>query len=854
MAAYPEYQGRTDLQPAGIVRWPDGSGVASGLQSLGASIGGIARDQAEEANAQARFEGAQAGPSMVYRDDTGALKVKPLPAPDSAKNRAMIETAQSMYEVELRGSFANKAAVLREQFKNDPQGFAAAYNDFTQTELAGAPEQWLPRTKYLAESIGSQHLAGITVDVDRRQDALQQASWGEDRKATLADLISLSEAGLHGDPRYEQAAAHYQDLLTTAEKNRWVDPQMKALLQQEAAVQVGAAGVSAMVLADMKAQVAAGTSRTEALRNGFAQTEEILKRPEFTRLTTREREAVRDRVQERWSEFNAVSAADTKAIDEQAMTLTRAVNLGYRNVDPLDLLSLGKQYRALGAVDKANEIEGTAKIAGTVQSWAARPIAEQERILADLRAGRATPESINMGSVLEHSIARQKADANPEVVNIGQELASIVQGIDAGQPAPLDRIEAAAARLRDLGQGERAADLLRNVDAMRKAREVSAGPVGASAEMIAALRQQEPTQANVTLLKALEQATNEKIRALDNDAFSYGTTAHAAATGPVAPLNFSAIDTDQAPQFAEALKERARQARIISNMEGGIPVAPLSKPELETLGRVVATGNADQKAATAASLYDGLGEAGLAEVTPKLFKKTADQRAFAVAAEISAGGRHDVARAIFIGQDIMAGRGGEKVSVMPKPQDLVKAYQQQLYPVFDPFGVNDPTEAMQRGDMTAVMDRYQAMSDAATAYYAYRVRGVEAPDFNGAIEGSINTVTGGVLNGPQGYKVLAPRPGVTQSEFDGIWSTVTQDDVGPLAPAENGQRLTIQDVRDNGILRSVGDGEYAVYIDAPGGPRRLYRDPGNTVPVIINLRNKPAPERSWLPSGIGLFN
>lgn len=753
MAAYPEYRQTATLQPtAGLGSSGVGGGVASGLASLGAALGSIAGDQMRqdksEEEARARFEGAQKGPDLVYRDDNGDLRVQPLPPPDSDANRATISSAQSMYLTRIGDAFRDQATVLRQQYASNPDGFRGAWMEFTKNEMAGAPQQWLARTKSIADDIGGQHVAGITIDVDRQQEAQDKSTWADSNKRLSTELIGLSEAGLAGDPRFAEKQQQYDESLRLGVDRGWLSPTTEGFMREQQVVDGKAAMIAGSVLAEAKG-IAGKSTTEEGFRAGLQRVDELVKSPELATLTPQERERITTRFTVDYRRWAATMKADTSALDKESDGIRRIILSGQQH-DPARVAEIVSQYRAAGEPEKAAEMQQWQDRASDVRSFALLPPAEQAQQIAAAGREVQTPDSF-----------------------------------------------------------------IRN--------------------------------------QMRQQAFQAKVRALNDDALSYGTQAHESATGPLRALPWSQVGGAGQAAFSDALKERKRQAQIISSVESDFPVSPLTKQDTETLDRLVTAGNADQKAALAAALYDGLGDVGIAAVTPQLFKKGEEQRAFSVAAEIAGAGRADVARAIFIGRDILAGRGGEKASVMPKPQELVAQLQAKLYPVYDPFSTNDPEEARQRGDMLAVLDRYQALSDAATSYYAYLARGVASPDVTDTVDRSLAAVTGGILSGPGGTRILAPRPGMTQSEFDDIWASIGREDLGQIAPTDQGP-ITVEDVRRYGMIRSIGDGEYAVYLQASGGPRRLYRDAGARTPVVISLKDKTATPQSWVPSGIGLFN
>lgn len=839
---FPDYESTGLLQNSQVASGPTGTeGIGAALASIGRSVDQGLFTAVRENQQEAAYRASQRGPAAIYRDDAGVLRAETLPAPDSAENRAFLQSAQQSYLTQSELSARGKAEELRAKYPEDPAGFDREWRDYTATNLAGAPQEWLPHTRQIFDSIGSQNLSGVAVAVQRKQNANEKTGWDSLLKAQSAELVGLAEQGQAGDPRYHELLAKYDQGLKLGVARGWLDPQTEELMREQQVTEGKAAGVAGQLVAEMRNQVASGKTRTEAYQYGLGRLDAIMSDPAFAKLTPREREAIRDRTDERWREWTAVSKADTSALDKEVDAIGQGVMRGLKTPTPR-LGEIERQYRALGEPEKAAEARALAERGHLVEEYAKLPIEEQQRRLDAIQAGVATPESVKVEAALRASLNRSEADSRAEIANIKQDLQAISTGQQIGMAADqLSAIEQRATRLRELGQKELADDLLRNVNAARVAQQSEQGSVVSLQRDVAESLRRNPTPENVAIAKMQQQALNEKVRALGDDALTYESNLRPDSVGPLDTLDFGQIGS---PQFVDALKKRSRQADIASASEGGYPVPALAKHEIETLKRVIDVGNADQKAATAAALFDGLGADGLANVTPQLLKgKSAEQRSFGIAAEIAATNR-DVARGIFIGQDIMAGRGGEKVSVMPKTEDLVKKYQSELYPVYDPFGSSDPTEMQTRGDMSAVMDRYQATTDAATAYYAYLARGVESPSFDSTADEAIRAVTGGVIDGPNTGKIIAPR-GVSQSDFNRLWSSLTAEDFGTIAPTATGERVTVDQIKDNARLVSVGPDTYEVFI----GQNKLYRDAEWRVPVQIELRDT-TPRRGEL-KGLG---
>ena len=114
---------------------------------------------------------------------------------------------------------------------------------------------------------------------------------------------------------------------------------------------------------------------------------------------------------------------------------------------------------------------------------------------------------------------------------------------------------------------------------------------------------------------------------------------------------------------------------------------------------------------------------------------------------------------------------------------------------------------------------------------------------------AIDRVIGGVIDWNDG-KIIVPRRGMTESDFEDLMDGLTVQDIGGALPlAEDGSPLTIEDIRD-ADLQTVGDGSYLVTVQ--GFP---VRDPAGSGPFILDLRGveakQPAPVMPPPPPGIG---
>ena len=840
---FPEWNSSQVIQPTGPLNVP-GSNIGDAVTRLGAAMSDTASAYAHGASAddaQKVFEARQRGVAAFYRDENGTPQVRDIPAADSPENRAYIESAQATYTAEVSNYMRDQAAMLRTQYANDPSAFRSAYDKVAADQLAGAPAGWLPITKLIVDRHGTDAFVGLQIAANDRQNSLDKSNWTTELGDLRNQMLTLAEGGQVGDARYATAQMRTQELLQAGEKRGWMDARSAQLYREDLAVRAGSAGIANMVLGDANRKVQEGASSAEAYTYGRDRLEDLLKKPELSTLTAREREAVRDTFDERWRERTAQSAAQTAEIDRNMQAKVDGLQRGM-DVSPADFADIRQQYLSAGNAQKADEAAMWASVSSDVQALVKRPIPEIQAGLDAARRGEVTPATVRFMTSAEHVLRQKITQAQQEVANLQQELQAIGKGIELNQPPPLDRLAAIGNRLVELGQGEKATDLLRNVDALKKAADAAQDPIPKTAALLETLRQQTPGVDTTPYVAAMQEMLDKKIAGMRDDPMGYGAQLHSKAVGPLSPISWSdAIDPQKTDGLISTLKGRVTQAGMVSALEPGVDVPPLTKDEMGALSHTLQVANADQKVALASALGDGLGESGIGSITPRLFKDGVEQRVFGIAAEI-APQRQQVARSIFIGQDILSGRGGERVSSMPKAEETRLMMQQMLYPAFDQHAINDPQERNSQINLPAVYDRYQATSSAVTAYYAYLARGQENPRQEDLMKQAVDAVTGGVLDGPNGYKVFAPRPGMSQGEFDAIWGGLRNEDFGPIAPTTvTGETISARDIMDRGILRSVGDGEYEVWMNGSGGLLfQLYR-PDNRTPAVISLRDKSPP-------------
>jgi hypothetical protein len=144
-----------------------------------------------------------------------------------------------------------------------------------------------------------------------------------------------------------------------------------------------------------------------------------------------------------------------------------------------------------------------------------------------------------------------------------------------------------------------------------------------------------------------------------------------------------------------------------------------------------------------------------------------------------------------------------------------------------------------------------AIVDAAAAIYAndaFRAGEAGAEFDTKKFGAALDRVTGGVVE-YNDAKIIVPRRGMTEDEFEDVMDGLTVQDIGGTLPlADDGSPVSIDDIRD-GTLQNIGDGVYLVSV--AGYP---VIDPRNKQPFVLDLRNVQAKPPEFIPlqpAGIG---
>lgn len=288
-----------------------------------------------------------------------------------------------------------------------------------------------------------------------------------------------------------------------------------------------------------------------------------------------------------------------------------------------------------------------------------------------------------------------------------------------------------------------------------------------------------------------------------------------------APMDLSTPDT-----IARGLAEHGAAAFAISSRTGNPDQGAFGPRELDQVKTAANSGSMEQRMALLAGLAQ-LPE-GIRNATLGQLGKQADTAVLALAGGL-APTAPDVARSIVAGQAAM--QADERFVPSKGPQKEAFAREKDTgLPVaaFPPAIRMDPAGPL------------AAMGSAIDARYAFLA--AQAGDTSGSVNTArlrqaTNDVTGGVLR-QNGAPVIAPTRGMSQREFDGVMTGLSDGDLQGVTTG-NGRPITADYVRGSAKLHAVGDGSYLVQLNG-NDSAPLYASKGGRAFVLSLKGRQPA--------------
>lgn len=322
-------------------------------------------------------------------------------------------------------------------------------------------------------------------------------------------------------------------------------------------------------------------------------------------------------------------------------------------------------------------------------------------------------------------------------------------------------------------------------------------------------------------LKAVNEATAQRLK---DDPIGLAVERFPERFKTPAPLDASNSDNLRA-----GLQQRAQIAGFVSQNYQVPAVSALSPADLLTVKAALAKADPAGKARIYGDLTAGLPEdirnQSLAQLTKDGHVASVEAYAGALAGQDAV-----------VGQSILRGQAAIKTDKRfdpseKKPKDFNDAIDKAL-PV-STFGLTSRTDAT---------GAYATMKSAAKARYADLA--AQAGDTSGdlneeRLRQAVTDVTGGVLN-HNGGTLIAPRRGMSQSQFDGMIWRLGDADL-PGVTTLSGAPVTASYLRDNARLESVGDGRYLVQLGKdPLKPIYAFQGANSEMPqpFVLNLKNR----------------
>ncbi|MDI7862530.1 hypothetical protein MRS76_11215 [Rhizobiaceae bacterium n13] len=324
--------------------------------------------------------------------------------------------------------------------------------------------------------------------------------------------------------------------------------------------------------------------------------------------------------------------------------------------------------------------------------------------------------------------------------------------------------------------------------------------------------------AQMNMVEGLEAAQTARTSALTSDPLGYG-----ASKGYVPAL--PPVDVAQ-PATWDATFQTYQNAVDVMQARGEVGNISALRPETQAaIARTLETAPPSESVQLLGSMARNLNPETYKATLAKI-ATTADGKAAAAAGAL-AEVNPIAAEGVLRGRQLLK----ENPALAPKKTDDNTATVNDLLPV-GAFAAG--TEGGR-----------QIMLDAATARYADLSH--QAGDTSGELDEArmdqaISEITGGVLD-MNNSKVLAPRYGMSQDDFDTLLGRLTDRDLLGATTA-SGTPVGAVDLRSQGRLRAVADGRYILEFGRSNAPTYAMRmpsagsyDPRNSV-FVLDLRDR----------------
>jgi len=773
-------------------------------------------------------QAAQDGEQAVVRDEQGRLRVElrdPWTAADETYNRVALTRYMAKLDTDVRA----KQVELSQQYRDDPDGFNAAWKGFTDGTL-GAVDRRVGEHAMDALERARVETWGHLTEQKRRQDtALTTQTLKADVEAMRADVLSLAYSGGANTPQFEHHLSRLKEKMEAGVGAKLWDSKYVELFLDKAESEAKAEALVGGVERIYRAKGA--DAALEHVRAVATDTE-------LTGLKPTEREAFMHRAQSQirlWESERKGDLAEVKVVaQEMRQKLATGMPVDDREFDGVVATlrragGVGEAARLLRAKATFDVLQGIGKLPPDEQEKALEGVESRLRPLADRIIGAEwSPSGPNKnpnssatgpGQFIDGTWLPLVKRAAPEVA-AGKTDAQILALRDdtspAGRTLARRMVEAHAAENRaalderglpsddgavylahfaGIGGASKvlSAAPATPVEQLLDAGAISANPFlrGKTAGDLRAWAEQKVGGSSIDAetLKELRQMPGRTREALKADPL-----AHAARIGVVPSL--PDIDWSNGDAATAALVQRQKAARVVEQHYtlGAVPV--FRRDEIDALKATYDRLDSDGRAGLLGTLAKSLDGDHL---TATLEKVAGDRPLFAWAGALYTR-NPEVARSVIHGEAVM--KSLDK-AVVPKDDATTRQT------IADKLG-------------TAMQHLPQARAAATQAAMArYADLSAKAGDFSGALDTSrmeqaISDVTGGIvlwggswLSGQTKTTVVPPQPGMSGSDFGKLMDSLTDTDVAGARTAK-GTAISAADLRRLGRLHDAGEGRYLV--------------------------------------------
>jgi len=454
--------------------------------------------------------------------------------------------------------------------------------------------------------------------------------------------------------------------------------------------------------------------------------------------------------------------------------------------------------------------------------------------------GNATSDAIDSIATAERQRQQQLAARLASIADATDDVTSLLKrGLDvdpsriagyraAQLTAANGGDQAAAGRLRELGQAETVAPFIRQAWQMNPT-DLDGQVQSMRAQVFAPGAN--PTQQQVSALDAFDAVRKEQLARRDAEPVTLGGQ-NGARFYDLKPIDTSAAPAD--PSFLAGLSERNAQALAAQRRFGGSG-SPFTRQETEGLRQRLETASTPEKF--------GLLKAMGGQFSPETYRAATKALGLDDPVTTFAVGlaQNDEA----LGRSILEGQA----AIRTDPRYLPEKGVNKLTWLATKDSALPPAAFEARAGRADDNGPYAAMSAAVDARYA--ALSARAGDLSGQVntnrlKQAANDVTGGVLyhNGP----AIAPFRGASQGDFDGLLRGLTDADLAS-AHTLDGSVITADYLRGSAKLHAVGQGRYLVQTNRDD-TNPLYAAGANGA-FVLDLRNRqPPPATETLNPGL----